>query len=572
MSANQEPWNQELRQFRLLSRDSVRRLLNTALFSPDADPDRFAIWGLALLTIPPFLFAVRQMMIFPFFYRASAAVVERVTMSGRLFFLTYGMISAALLAALTWEALFPTRTDQETLGTLPIRPRTLAGARFGAAAMVVGVLIAAIAVPSGVIYSIGTAGNPLVGALPRVFAAHVVALTFGSAFSFFTLMSVRGLVAVCAGERSAERLATILQIATIVGLVETFLFLPSVLSTLVEDLVRGGTEYAWLPPVWFGALYAVVAEGGRPHLVTLAQVSVLATLASIGLAAAVSLVPAKMMGRRALETRAIEGGQGFVVAARAFAALFIRKTGIRAIFLFAIASLASSRRHRLMLSMYLGLAIAAATMSLATGAIRGSFSVAEPTRSLIAVPLVFMFLLIFGLRSCLTVPTLLAANWPFRLAPPTVPTTLSAARLVIVFAALIPIVAVTALIAASLWSTDMVLRLVALDAVAGACLLEGALLRWASIPFASDHEPSTETVKSRWLLHAFGLGFFAVGGSSLQHAALGNPGAWMAYVVSGLSLLAVLRLATWYLSRHRDLVVDIPWAGPELLNLSDGLD
>jgi hypothetical protein len=97
--------------------------------------------------------------------------------------------------------------------------------------------------------------------LPRVFAARVLALTLGSAFSFFTLMSLRGLVAICAGERMAERLATVLQIATIVGLVETFLFLPSVLSTLVEELLRGGTEFAWLPPVLFGALYAVAAEG-----------------------------------------------------------------------------------------------------------------------------------------------------------------------------------------------------------------------------------------------------------------------------------------------------------------------
>jgi hypothetical protein len=79
-------------------------------------------------------------------------------------------------------------------------------------------------------------------------------------------------------------------------------------------------------------------------------------------------------------------------------------------------------------------------------------------------------------------------------------------------------------------------------------------------------------VKSRWLIHAFGLGFFAIGGSALQHAALGNPGVWMTYVVSGLAVLGSLRLATWYLSRHRDLVVDIPWAGPELLNLSESLE
>lgn len=571
-SPNQEPWNQELRQFRLLSRDSIRGLLNTALFSPDADPHRFALWGLALLTIPPFFFAVRQMILFPFFHRAPAAVVERVALNGRVFFVAYGMMAAALLAALTWEALFPTRSDQEILGTLPIRPRTLAAARFSGAAVVAGVLVMAIGVPSGVIYSLGTSMNPLLGPLPRLFAAHLVALTFGGAFAFFSLMSVRGLVAVCAGERHTERLATILQIATIVGLAETFLFLPSVLPALVADMIQGGTRHAWLPPVWFGALYAVIAEGGRPHFAWLAQTGLAATFGATALALTVSLAPATLMGRRALETRATERGQGLVGAARMFAALCIRRAPVRAVFLFAIASLAASRRHRLILSMYLGVAIATATMMPATNAMRGLFSVEEPARSLLAVPLVFMFLLVFGLRSCLKVPTVIEANWPFRLAPPTVPATQAAARLVIVFACLLPIIVATTLAATSLWPLGVVLKIAALDLVAGLCLMECALMQWASIPFASAHEPSTESVKSRWLMHAFGLGLYAFALATLQRHALADREAFVTSMITGLVLLTALRVVAHYLAQRRTLVVDIPWTGPEMLNLSKALD
>jgi hypothetical protein len=559
---------QEWQQFRLLSRDSVRRLLNTALFSPDADPDQFALWGLALVTVPPFLFSVRQMMMFPFFDRAPAPVVERMVTSGRVFFLAYGMMAAALLAALTWEALFPTRSDQEVLGTLPVRPRTFAGARLAAAAMVAGVLTAVIALPSAVIYSLATSTHPLAGPLPRIFAGHVCSLVLGCAFAFFALMSIRGLVAICAGERIAERLATLLQIVTIVGLLETFLFLPAVLSTLVDDLLRGGTGFAWLPPVWFGALYAVIADGGRPHFVPLAQTAVLATLASTALAIGVSLIPARMMSRRAQEARTVEGGRGLVFASRAIAAALVRRASVRAVFLFAIASLASSRRHRLILSMHVGLAIAISLLIPATGAMRGTFSVVEPTPGLLAAPLAFLFFLIFGLRSSLAVPTLLEANWTFRLTPPSVPHVVSAVRLVIVLVGVLPIVAATAIVGASLWPARVWLPLTALDGVAGLCLVEGALLNWTGIPFASAHNPSTETMKSRWLIHGFWLVLFVVPLANLQGYMLDAGHGSLRALAGGAAVLMVLRLVVSFIARRRSVVIDLPWEGPELPNLS----
>jgi len=122
-------FDRDWRQFRLLSRDSVRRLLDTALASRDADPMQYALWGLALVITPPVLFAVRKILDYPFLLRAPAAVVQGVALADRLFFITYGMLATALLAALTWEALFPDRTDQEIVGVLPVRPRTLAAAR-----------------------------------------------------------------------------------------------------------------------------------------------------------------------------------------------------------------------------------------------------------------------------------------------------------------------------------------------------------------------------------------------------------------------------------------------------------
>src|SRR5687767_15860414 len=94
-------------QFRLLSRDAVRQLIDTALFSRDADPMEYALWMLALVATPPAFFASRQLLLYTSLVHAPAEVVEQIALSHRLFFVTYGLLAAALLAAVTWDSLFP---------------------------------------------------------------------------------------------------------------------------------------------------------------------------------------------------------------------------------------------------------------------------------------------------------------------------------------------------------------------------------------------------------------------------------------------------------------------------------
>ena len=123
----------EWHQFRLLSRDSVRRLLDSVLVARDADPMLFALWFMALAMTPPLLVAAPKFVQYAFLKKAPAALVLQIATAERAFFILYGMLATALLAALTWDALFPDRTDQEIVGALPVRPRTLAAARLAAA-------------------------------------------------------------------------------------------------------------------------------------------------------------------------------------------------------------------------------------------------------------------------------------------------------------------------------------------------------------------------------------------------------------------------------------------------------
>ena len=124
------------------------------------------------------------------------------------------------------------------------------------------VFAAAVSLPAAFIYSAASSSHPLMGAFPRVLAAHVVTTMMACACTFLGLMSLRALVAICAGERIADRLALVLQFVTIVMLVETFLFLPAVLPDIIKARCRRDAPRTHgSPPVWFTALFMWMAEG-----------------------------------------------------------------------------------------------------------------------------------------------------------------------------------------------------------------------------------------------------------------------------------------------------------------------
>lgn len=124
-------WQAEVRQFRLLVGVSYRRLLDAALASRDVDAEQFALWGAALLATPPLYAAMIWPSRYPWLRRQGLEVLHTAVVSDRLFFVAWSLLVAGLVGALLWDALFSDRTDQQVLGVLPVRGRTVAAARSG---------------------------------------------------------------------------------------------------------------------------------------------------------------------------------------------------------------------------------------------------------------------------------------------------------------------------------------------------------------------------------------------------------------------------------------------------------
>ena len=558
----------EWEQFRLLSRDSVRRLLDSILVSRDADPMLFALWFTTLAVTPPTLVAMRKTIQYPFLQKAPLEVIEQISTADRSFFIVYGMLATALLASLTWDALFPDRTDQEIVGVLPVRPRTLAAARLAAGMTIGTAFAAAVNLPAAIIYSLASASHPLLGALPRVLAAHVVTTMMACACTFLGLMSLRALVAICAGERIADRLALVLQFVTIVLLVETFLFLPAVLPDIIDAMQEGRASYAWVPPVWFVALFIWMAEGTSflsDHIVK----AVAVTAAVTGLIVLVSLPPAAWMGRRVLEVRTIERASGLALLARRIALLWVRGPVVRSMFVFGVASLARSRRHTILLATHLGLAIAVGVLKLVPPIVFGTVVLQTPRTYTLAIPLVLMFFAVFGLRAGFAIPTELDANWVFRLVQPTVRDSVRASRWLILLLGVVPIAIVWLPVTLAMWPVQTAIGATLLTLTTGMLVTELALGNWTKIPFASAHAPATDTIKSRWPLYVFGLIVYQFALPNFQLIALRS---WRSTLVQlGIGVALIVAVRTWRARtlRHRTPTFDVVGSEAITLNLSE---
>ena len=196
-----------------------------------------AIWGTALALTAPFLVAVRKIIDYPFLLRAPAEYVERVVLADRLFFVLYGMLATALVVALLWDSLSPTRHDHEIVGVLPVHPRTLAAARFTAAVGVGLAFALAVTAPSALLYSAASAAHPARGRSSRAcWLGHLRGDGVG----------VRVRVPVDAGRSRADprrrrrrrgRAASPWRCRslTFVLLVQVFFFLPGILPELLKD-------------------------------------------------------------------------------------------------------------------------------------------------------------------------------------------------------------------------------------------------------------------------------------------------------------------------------------------------
>ena len=293
----------------------------------------------------------------------------------------------------------------------------VAAARVATALGAALAILTAIVVPTAVFYAAASGVHPVLGARLGVMTGQIVGGVGAGMFVFTTLMTLRGLLVFVLGAGAAARVAVVLQVITVLLLVEAFLFLPGILPRVLQPLMTpGAADTTWMVPAWFLGLSVWVAGPHRDLLAVTAGDAVGAVVGVVMLAVAVYVVPAPAIARRVIEARtaARTHAAGRWLTALASRLVFTRSS--RAQLVFTLRSLARSSRHQIAIASWLGLALGVGGVRLMAAQVRGRpLAMDVPVDYLVSLPLVLTFFLVGGLRAAFALPTDVQANWTFRL-------------------------------------------------------------------------------------------------------------------------------------------------------------
>ncbi len=165
--------------FRLLVQLFTRRFFENDLLAPDIDLRPSAIWLLPALAAPAFLWTVKRAVPYSLMSVFGYEMVEMASWLDKSLLMALAMAGAGVVTVLVWEALLVDRRDAFVLGSVPIQPRMVVAAK-GLAVLKVFAVVAALNLPSVLIFSIEVYGNFSGTLIVRSLLAHTLAATAAS--------------------------------------------------------------------------------------------------------------------------------------------------------------------------------------------------------------------------------------------------------------------------------------------------------------------------------------------------------------------------------------------------------
>jgi hypothetical protein len=229
----------------------------------------------------------------------------------------------------------------------------------------------------------------------------------------------------------------------------------------------------------------------------------------------------------------------------------VRNPEAQAGFFFTLQCLSRSLPHRIGMSMFVAIGFAAAAVSLVGTDYRHLQSVASlPLRFFVIQPVLVTALLV-GFRYVVGVPSELRANWAFHLSwsGDERPYLAGVKR-----AAVVGLVLPTLLVLFPLHAMMLGFRLASAHLLCGVLislvLLEGLLLGFRKLPFASSHVPSVN-MKTLGPIYLFGAFLALYGLAWLERLALGSPFGTVVFLAGSATLWGGLRAIDMWQRRIR---------------------
>ncbi len=439
-------------------------------------------------------------------------------------FVTLTMVVVGIVAALKWDNMFPDRLDYANLAPLPIGTRRVFGAKFIGLLLFAGLFISSVNCTSTILEATGDQTRTVLWL--RFVVAHAVATAAGSAFMFFSVLALAGLLMTVLPYRRFRQISTIVQFAVVTTLVMLLFLTPEIGSLVGSGGGSGRAVVDWLPTVWFLGLYQALSSAHASanfDALTIRAIFGLSTAAGASLCFWIASYQ-RVFLRIPEIAEGPANGQGKLAKFKedCLNALAPRQEYERACFRFAAKTLARSQRHALVLAGFtaLGTAIAIQDLTSSWDVLGGAAPV--PTVTLLAAPAAIIFFLLTGLVFVFGVPSELRANWLFQ--------TISerkcdvaqrvARRLMLIFLA--PLVALVTVVYSTAWGVRLGSEHAAFVFVTSWILIEVLLMGFRKIPFTCSYSSAKHNVGIVLLVYCLAFLFFSLGLASVAHLALSS--------------------------------------------------
>jgi hypothetical protein len=466
------------------------------------------------------------------------------TIPDEYFFLVLSLVVTGAAALWRWDALFLDRRDYTNLVPLPLSLRTIFLANFSAILTLAALLTVIVNAASLLLFPIAVVGSQNSFAVwIRFTVGHAVAVFTASAFSFFAVFALAGLLMALlpvAIFRRVSHAARFIIAVVLLALLASSFTVPYLLTKLSVPTAH---KIAALPPVSFLGLARTVWLNGADHFA--AKMSK-AALSTVALAILIAFIAYALSFRRSFiripemaDAGPLPRFQHSVSPLAPLHKAILRASPQRACYHFIARTLLRSDGHLQVLLGFaaLGLVLSAETLSSAPN-LHALVTARSPSAEFLSIPFTMAYCVIVGIRFAFGMPADLRANWIFRysLDPNQQDARPIARRVLLLFS--LPWLAPASLVSiAFFWGWTTALLHTAILIACTVVLVELLLTRFRKIPFTCSYPRFQSHSALIFVAYLFGFLFFTDYLPQMEHWSLLNP--WQTIVFAPLLALAL---------------------------------
>ena len=475
------------------------------------------------------------------------------TLPDEYFFIVLSMFVTGVATLWRWDSLFLDRRDYMNLVPLPVSLGNIFWANFCAIVALAGRFTMVVNAASLILFPAAVVGSQdSIWLLLRFAAGHAVAVFMASAFSFWLVFAIAGLLLAVLPPAIFRRISLVARFAIAIVLLA---LVGGVFAVSRFALDASHYRAALLPPFSFLGLARTV--WGRSGEALVAEMT-RAALASLSIVIIVSLMAYALSFRKAFIRIPETPDAGPLPRAKVFFSLPVPLSTVlltapqRACYTFVAKTLLRSEQHLQILMGFMAVGIVAAANVLA--APRGFTSILSgntPSLEFLSVPLILSYCLVIGIRFAFEMPVDLRANWIFRISLEHRWTEArKVSQRVLLFFSLSWLAPACFLLTLLFWGWVSALLHTAIFILCTIALAELSLFKFRKIPFTCVSPPFRSYSGVIALIYLFGFFVFTTYIAQMEYWALLGP--WRAIWFVPLFLAVVLGLRA-----HRKQMLDM---------------